>query len=216
MTSSPPPLPLPPLAAPARRALKAAGITDLRRLDGMAEKDVLALHGLGPAQLGVLRDALAAHGLAFTDPVPRPRATGRNDNTTPAASGASPAEWISTLPTPRRIEEGLRLLEIFGEATGEEAAMWGPSMVGYGHRHYVYDSGREGDTYRVGFSPRTSALSLYGLLGIPGGDTLLAELGPHRTGKGCLYVTSLARIDEDVLRRLVVTAWERDDDERRG
>jgi hypothetical protein len=209
------PLPLPPLSAPATRAMEGAGISDLRQLDGMAEKDVLALHGLGPAQLGVLRDALAAHGLAFTDPVARPRATGRNDNGVLATSTASPREWIESLDTPRRVAEGLRLLEIFGAATGEEAVMWGPSMVGYGFYHYVYDSGREGDSFRVGFSPRKSALSLYGLLDLPGGEAMLDRLGPHKTGKGCLYVTALAKVDEDVLGELVTTAWARGDEDPR-
>lgn len=136
-----------------------------------------------------------------------PRATGRNDNTAFVASEASPRRWIEGLPTARRVDEGLRLLQIFGEVTGEEATMWGPSIVGYGHHHYVYDSGREGDTCRVGFSPRASAISLYGLLGVPGGEQLLERLGPHRAGKGCLYVTSLRRVDEHVLAELVGAAW---------
>ena len=85
--------------------------------------------------------------------------------------------------------------------------MWGPSIVGYGHHHYVYDSGREGDTLRVGFSPRASALTLYGLLGAPASVGLLETLGPHKTGKGCLYVSTLARVDGQVLRDLVAAAW---------
>lgn len=202
-------LPLPHLAAPARRTLDGAGISDLRHLDEMAEKDVLALHGLGPAQLGALRDALSAAGLAFTDPVTRPRATGRSDNTALVASGTAPSEWIASLPTARRVDEGLRLLEVFGEATGAQPVMWGPSIVGYGRHHYVYDSGREGDTCRVGFSPRKAALTFYGLLGVAGGDDLLGDLGPHRLGKGCLYVSSLSRVDDRVLRDLVAVAWER-------
>ncbi|MET3861159.1 hypothetical protein ABIE38_002084 [Dietzia sp. 2505] len=205
------PLPLPRLSAPASRALDAAGITDLRQLDGTPEQDVLALHGVGPSQLGVLRDALSAAGLSLADPTPRPRATGRNDNTAFLSAPGSPRQWIEGLPTARRVEDGLRLLEIFGEVTGEQPAMWGPSIVGYGTHHYVYDSGREGDTLRVGFSPRASAISLYGLLGAPGVDALLATLGPHKTGKGCLYVTTLARIREPALRDLVAAAWAQPD-----
>ncbi|MFN3600685.1 MAG: DUF1801 domain-containing protein [Dietzia sp.] len=201
------PLPLPRLSAPAALALDHAGITHLRQLDGIPEKDVLALHGVGPSQLGVLRDALAAAGLSFSEPVARPRPTGRNDNTTLIAAPGSPREWIEGLPTARRVADGLRLLEIFGDVTGEQPAMWGPSIVGYGTHHYVYDSGREGDTLRVGFSPRSSALTLYGLLGAPGADALLATLGPHKTGKGCLYVTTLAKVDQQVLRDLVADAW---------
>jgi hypothetical protein len=201
------PLPLPPLSATAARALSAAGITDLRQLDGLAEKDILALRGVGPAQLAVLRDAVTAAGLSLTDPVPRPRATGRNDNTAFVAAPGSPREWIEGLPTARRVDDGLRLLEMFNDVTGAEPVMWGPSIVGYGHHHYVYDSGREGDTLRVGFSPRASALTLYGLLGAPASVGLLETLGPHKTGKGCLYVSTLARVDGQVLRDLVAAAW---------
>ncbi|MBB1057739.1 helix-hairpin-helix domain-containing protein, partial [Dietzia sp. B19] len=203
--------PLPRLSAPASRALAAAGITDLRQLDGTPERDVLALHGVGPSQLGVLRDALSAAGLSLADPLSRPRATGRNDNTAFLETPGSPRQWIEGLPTARRVEDGLRLLELFGEVTGEPPSMWGPSIVGYGTHHYVYDSGREGDTLRVGFSPRASAISLYGLLGAPGADALLATLGPHKTGTGCLYVTTLARIREPVLRELVAAAWAQPD-----
>ncbi|GAA1703781.1 DUF1801 domain-containing protein [Dietzia cercidiphylli] len=205
------PLPLPRLSAPASRALAAAGITDLRQLDGTPERDVLALHGVGPSQLGVLRDALSAAGLSLADPLSRPRATGRNDNTAFLETPGSPRQWIEGLPTARRVEDGLRLLELFGEVTGEPPSMWGPSIVGYGTHHYVYDSGREGDTLRVGFSPRASAISLYGLLRAPGADALLATLGPHKTGTGCLYVTTLARIREPVLRELVAAAWAQPD-----
>lgn len=148
-------------------------------------------------------------------PLPSPQAAspapsagdGRNDNTVLRPGPLSPREWIEGLPTARRVEDGLRLLKTFGDVTGEVAAMWGPSIVGYGHSHYIYDSGREGDTCRVGFSPRASALSLYGLLGIPGEEQFLERLGPHKVGKGCLYVTRLARVDEQVLREMIAAGW---------
>lgn len=139
---------------------------------------------------------------------PAPNAgTDRDDNTVFRPGPLPPREWIEGLPTARRVEDGLSLLEIFGEVTGETATMWGPSIVGYGRSHYVYDSGREGDTCRVGFSPRASALSLYGLLGTPGEAQLLERLGPHKTGRGCLYVTRLARVDEQVLREMIAAGW---------
>lgn len=131
----------------------------------------------------------------------------RNDNAVFRPGPASPREWIEGLPTARRVEDGLRLLEMFNHVTGDRATMWGPSIVGYGSSHYVYASGREGDTCHVGFSPRASAISLYGLLGIPGAADHLERLGPHKVGKGCLYVTRLARVDEQVLREMIAAAW---------
>lgn len=141
----------------------------------------------------------------------RPGGTGRNDNTAFLAGEAQPREWIESLPTPRRVADGLALLTMFDEVTGAPGVLWAGSIVGYGHHHYVYDSGREGDTFTVGFSPRSSAMTLYGLLGGPGEEELLARLGPHKTGKGCLYVTRVGRIDEQVLREMVAEAWGRRD-----
>ena len=141
-----------------------------------------------------------------------PAATGRNDNTALRPGDASPREWLTGLPTARRTEDGLRLLEMFDEVTGAQAVMWAGSIVGYGHHHYVYASGREGDTFVVGFSPRASSVSLYGLLRPSGEDDLLARLGPHKTGKGCLYITRVDRIDEQVLREMIGAAWARHGD----
>lgn len=138
-----------------------------------------------------------------------PTAAGRNDNTAFLPGDASPRDWIAGLPTARRVGDGLRLADLFDEVTGEQPVLWAGSIVGYGHHHYVYDTGREGDTFVVGFSPRSSAVSLYGLLGGQDEEDLLGRLGPHKTGKGCLYVTRLARIDEQVLRQMIEAAWAR-------
>jgi hypothetical protein len=80
--------------------------------------------------------------------------------------------------------------------------MWGPAIVGFDKRHYVYESGREGNMPLVGFSPRKAALVLYGVTGA--GASLLPKLGKHSTGKGCLYIKKLADVDEDVLEEMIV------------
>jgi hypothetical protein len=108
--------------------------------------------------------------------------------------------WLAGVE-PARLDEAERLLEIFAEVTGWEPRLWGPSMVGFGRYEYRYGSGHSGESLVVGFSPRKAELSLYGLLGAE--DTLLARLGPHRAGKGCLYVKRLAAVDEAVLRGLI-------------
>ena len=88
--------------------------------------------------------------------------------------------------------------------TGEPPVLWGTSIVGFGTYHYRYESGREGDSALVGFSPRKGNLVLYLIGGFADRhQKLLDELGPHKTGKGCLYLKNLADIDLDVLRRLV-------------
>lgn len=97
-----------------------------------------------------------------------------------------------------------RLIELMQEASGQPPAMWG-RMVGFGQRHYVYDSGREGDTFRIGFASGAGGkgdLTLY--LGCDAGvhAGLLARLGKHRAGKGCIYLKRLSDVDEAVLRKL--------------
>lgn len=107
-----------------------------------------------------------------------------------------------------RIADCRVLIALMQEITGEAARMWGPSIVGFGSYHYVYASGREGDSCLVGFAPRRAELSIY-LTGIYFSDTkakaevLLARLGKHRIGKACLYVKRLVDIDLQVLRELI-------------
>ena len=86
--------------------------------------------------------------------------------------------------------------------------MWGPSIVGFGEYHYRYESGREGDFFLVGFSPRKQNLSLYIPSGFPEHDALLAALGKHRRGGSCLYVNKLADVDLAVLRELIARGFE--------
>lgn len=94
-----------------------------------------------------------------------------------------------------------QLLKIMKRATGAEPRMWGTGIVGFGEYHYVYDSGREGDWFLAGFSPRARSLTLY-LMGGFDAD-LLKKLGKHRPGKGCLYVNSLEEVDLKILRELI-------------
>ena len=92
------------------------------------------------------------------------------------------------------------------KATKQPATMWGPGIVGFGSYHYRYDSGREGDMCIVGFSSRKSEISLYGLQAAAGADALLAKLGKHREGKGCVYIKRLGDVDVNVLEKLVAAA----------
>ena len=95
------------------------------------------------------------------------------------------------------------LLDLLRDITGEQATMWGPSIVGFGSYHYKYASGREGDMPVTGFSPRKQSLTLYIMPGFDAYEGLLAKLGKHKTGKSCLYINKLADVDMDVLRALV-------------
>jgi hypothetical protein len=98
------------------------------------------------------------------------------------------------------------LVQLMQRASGEKPRLWGPSIVGFGNYHYRYDSGREGDMPLIGFSPRKTALVLYSMLGHREAKALLAKLGKHRTGKGCLYIKRLADVDRKVLETLIGNA----------
>lgn len=115
---------------------------------------------------------------------------------------ASVEEFLAGVVEERRADCA-ELIEIMGRATGAEPRMWGPSIVGFGSYHYKYDSGREGDWFLTGFSPRKQALTLYIMAGFERYDDLMRRLGRHSTGKSCLYVRRLDDVDLDVLTELV-------------
>lgn len=114
----------------------------------------------------------------------------------------------------RRRADAARLVAIMREETSEEPTVWPGAIIGFGTYHYKYATGREGDTVKVGFAPRTSALVLYGLIRRYGMDAddienrdLFARLGKYTTGKGCLYIKYLDDVDLDVLRSLIRIAY---------
>jgi uncharacterized protein DUF1801 len=122
------------------------------------------------------------------------------------ANELSVAAFLESVSDDQRRVDAKALVALMQKASGEKPKMWGPSIIGFGSYHYVYDSGREGDMPVVGFSPRKAATVLYGLHGISGGDAMLAKLGKHSSGKGCIYVKKLSDINEDVLRTMVAKA----------
>ena len=113
----------------------------------------------------------------------------------------SVASYIAALDEAKRTD-AKALVKMMQAATGEKPAMWGPSIIGFGTVHYVYESGREGDMPLVGFSPRKPALVLYGVA--RASEALLGKLGKYTTGKGCLYIKKLADVDQKVLKAMVV------------
>ena len=113
------------------------------------------------------------------------------------------SEFLSSIPDEVKRQDCFTLLEIMKEATQTEPHMWGEAIVGFGSYHYHYATGREGDWFLTGFSPRKQNLTLYIMTGFDYYDTLLGKLGKHTTGKSCLYVKRLADIDLPTLKELV-------------
>lgn len=116
----------------------------------------------------------------------------------------SVAAFIAGLTDRTRRADAKALVKLMQGATDEKPKMWGPSIVGFGSYHYIYDSGRQGDMPLIGFSPRKSATVLYNVTGFSDSETLLAKLGKHTTGKACLYIKRLTDIDQRVLEALLV------------
>ena len=117
---------------------------------------------------------------------------------------ASAEMFLAQVPDDRRREDARRLCAMMREITGEPPVMWGSSIVGFGTYHYRYASGHEGDSALASFSPRRQNLAIY-LVGefADRHRAALARLGPHKTGKGCLYISRLADVDLDALRELI-------------
>ena len=117
----------------------------------------------------------------------------------------SVADFIAAVEDPKRRADAGAACALLAEATGEPPVMWGPSIVGFGAYHYRYASGHEGDAPLVSFSPRKANLVFY-LYCDEGRDDLLARLGKHKSGKGCVYVNRLSDIDPAVLKEMAVAS----------
>ena len=121
---------------------------------------------------------------------------------------ASVEEVIDAAADERRREDARAVLDLMREVTGAEPVVWGPSMIGFGRQPYTTADGKEHEWFAVGLAPRKAALTLYGLTAYGSNADLLERLGPHTTGKGCVYVKRVADLDRDVLTEMVQRAWQ--------
>ncbi len=111
--------------------------------------------------------------------------------------------FLEAIEYPQRREDCKKIALLMAKISGDPAKMWGTSIVGFGRYHYKYDSGREGDSMRIGFSPRARNIALYIITGFGNYQKLLVRLGKHKTGKSCLYIKKLADVDAGVLTELI-------------
>ena len=111
--------------------------------------------------------------------------------------------FLNSVPDEKKRQDSFMVMELMKQVTGKEPEMWGDSIVGFGSYHYKYASGREGDWFITGFSPRKQNLTLYIMSGFDEYDQLLNKLGKHSTGKSCLYIKKIEDVDVGVLKELV-------------
>lgn len=122
------------------------------------------------------------------------------------ATPVDSAEFLDAVEPAERRADGKTLCALFEAITGEPPKMWGPSIVGFGSYDYKYDSGHEGTSCRLGFSPRKPELVLYVLTGTDEQTAQLARLGKHKVGKSCLYIKRLSDVDMGVLEEMIAAS----------
>ncbi|MHA7872439.1 MAG: DUF1801 domain-containing protein [Hyphococcus sp.] len=132
----------------------------------------------------------------------------KNANLKTKPTAASVSAFISAVENETRRRDAKTILAMMKTLTGEKPRLWGPSIIGFGQYHYQYESGREGDMFAVGFSPRKANTVLYVLGSLKDNDPLLSRLGKYKRGRACLYINTLDEIDLDVLERIIKKSYE--------
>ena len=122
---------------------------------------------------------------------------------------ASIEDFLNKVDDKQKRDDSFEIVKIMKQVTKEEPKMWGPAIIGFGSYHYKYESGREGDAPKIGFSPRKQNITLYIGLGSETENPLLKKLGKYTTGKGCLYIKRLADVDMKVLQGLITESFKR-------
>ncbi len=115
---------------------------------------------------------------------------------------ASVSDFLAGIENEAKRKASEKIVAMMEEVSGEKPVMWGPSIIGFGRYHYKYESGREGDFMKLGFSPRKQNLTLYIMPGFQRYQELMDNLGKYKTGKSCLYVKKLEDINWDTLKEL--------------
>ena len=115
---------------------------------------------------------------------------------------ASVELFLAAIEPETRQADARAICDLMAKVSGQPAKMWGPAIVGFGSYHYRYDSGREGEAPRIGFSPRKAALTLYIMSGHQDA-ALMARLGRYKTGKACLYLNKLSDVDQGALEQVI-------------
>jgi Domain of unknown function (DU1801) len=123
-------------------------------------------------------------------------------------NSASVTKFINTVTDETKRRDSFRIIEIIENLTGIKAKMWGPAIVGFGTFHYKYESGREGDSPFIAFSPRVNGITLYLDTGFPKRDALLKKFGKHTTSKACIYIKKLEDINIEIFKEMVVKSVE--------
>ena len=128
------------------------------------------------------------------------------ENKTKPTKGSVTA-FLNKIKDQQLRDDCFAILEMMQKVSNCEPIMWGSAIVGFGTYHYVYESGREGDTILIGFSPRKQNISIYLMGGLSKVEDELPKLGKYKTGGGCLYIKSLSDVNATVLKKVFARAF---------
>ncbi len=120
---------------------------------------------------------------------------------------SSVTAFLNKIKDKRLRDDCFAILDTMQKVSNCEPVMWGSAIVGFGTYHYVYESGREGDSILIGFSPRKQNITIYLMGGLKTIEDELAKLGKYKTGKGCLYIKSLSDVNVEVLKKAFAKAF---------
>ena len=121
----------------------------------------------------------------------------------------SVAVFLNKIEDQQVRDDCFEIIEMMGKVSNFEPIMWGSAIIGFGTHHYVYESGREGDTVVIGFSPRKQNITIYLMGGVKNVEDELSTLGKYKTGKGCLYIKSLSDVNAELLKKIFAKAFEK-------
>jgi predicted GIY-YIG superfamily endonuclease len=113
-----------------------------------------------------------------------------------------PISFLSSVENQQRREDAIKIIELIKKWTKLKPEMWGKDIIGFGRLTYKYSNGKENEWMKIGLSPRKQNITLYIMSGFSGFDSLLAELGPHSTGKSCLYIKDLGKVNLEILEKI--------------
>jgi hypothetical protein len=123
-------------------------------------------------------------------------------------TNSSVTDFINAVPDETKRKDSFKLIEIMEAVAGQQAKMWGPSIIGFGTYHYKYASGHEGDAPLIGFSPRKAAISLYMSCETNHHKELLQKFGKYKKAVGCIYIKKLEDVDIGILKEMAIKAIE--------
>lgn len=131
----------------------------------------------------------------------------KNQNKT-VPNKLSPTKYLNAITQEQKRKDAKAISKMMAEITGEKPVMWGETIVGYGQYHYKYESGREGDMPKIGFSARKQSMTIYIMMGFDKLDNLIDKLGKCKTSKACLYFNKLSDVDDKILRTIIKKSYD--------